>query len=72
MKRRLAAYRDANTNDKGNLGVHDFFLQNNGIIHDIDANTMDENTILENMIQYIERDGRYFNYVISDGQQEEG
>jgi len=33
---------------------------------ELEAHTLEENQILENIQQHIERNGRYFNYQISD------
>jgi adenylate kinase len=59
MKRRLQVYRESNAPDKQTL--YDFFISHKSEVFEMDA-TIDETAGLENIIKYIERNGKPLKY----------
>ena len=63
MKRRLQAYRESTTIDKQLL--QDFFIANKSDLYEADA-ILEEGILIENLIKYIERNGKPFKYAVHD------
>jgi len=69
MKRRLAAYREANNNDKGNVTVQDFFTQHKSENLEIDC-VMEENAAFDHIKNYIDKNRKVTNISLAETEEE--